>query len=135
VSIDALLSWTTAAVQAVTVRHDNREFGVSNYDLRRLLRFAVDVMTNYSDRPLKIAGRIGFLATAAGFGSLLWVLIQFCLTRSSPAGFPYLASVMTLFGGVQLICIGVLGEYLGRMHFRLMKRPSYFVAERIERGS
>jgi undecaprenyl-phosphate 4-deoxy-4-formamido-L-arabinose transferase len=72
---------------------------------------------------------IGFTFTLFGFGVLAWVLGRYIITGTSVPGFPFLASIITIFSGAQLFALGILGEYLARMHFRSMDRPPYVVGE------
>lgn len=131
VSLDALLSWSTSKFGSVTVPHHERADGSSNYTFRRLLRFALDVATGYSAVPLQIAMGLGLLTAVFGFGVLVFVVGRAVTTSASVPGFPFLASIIAVFSGVQLITIGIIGEYLARMHFRIMRKPSYVVAEQI----
>lgn len=131
VSLDALLSWSTSKFGSVTVPHHERTDGSSNYTFRRLLRFALDVATGYSAVPLQIAMGLGLLTAVFGFGVLVFVVGRAVTTSASVPGFPFLASIIAVFSGVQLITIGIIGEYLARMHFRIMRKPSYVVAEQI----
>jgi len=129
VSIDALLAWSTNSFKAVTVEHQERVFGKSNYSIRKLLRFALDTLTGYSTVPLRLASILGLATATAGiFLLLVFVLLPF-LRGVSVQGFPFLASTIILFSGIQLISLGVIGEYLARMHFRVMQKPEYVVIE------
>jgi glycosyltransferase involved in cell wall biosynthesis len=134
VNLDVLLSWGTTRFTAIEVAHAPRRTGKSNYGARRLTRFALDVFTGFSTFPLRIASLLG-LATA-GFGLVLlgWVLGRLVLTGHSTSGFPFLASALTIFSGVQLLMLGILGEYIGRMHFRVMRKPSYAIRATTDRG-
>jgi glycosyltransferase involved in cell wall biosynthesis len=127
VSIDVLLTWGTTRFAAVPVRHEPRLVGVSNYTLRKLIAHALNMMTGFSTLPLEIASLMGFAFTAFGILVLIYVVGRFLLQGGSVAGFPFLASVIAIFSGVQLFALGVIGEYLARMHFRMMDRPSYTV--------
>lgn len=129
VSIDALLSWSTSNFDSVPVEHHQRHSGRSNYNFRKLLRFALDTATGYSAVPLQVATTMGIAAALFGLGVLAWVLLRLAITGTSVAGFPFLASIITIFAGVQLVTLGIIGEYLARIHFRVMKKPSYFIAE------
>ena len=126
VSIDVLLTWATTRFAAVTVRFDPRFAGSSNYRLSSLLRFALDMTTGFSTKPLQLASLIGFLFTIFGMCVLLYVIGRYFVQGSVP-GFPFLASIIAIFSGAQLFALGVIGEYLARMHFRLMDRPAYVV--------
>lgn len=129
VMIDALLSWTTSDFDSINVRHDERVEGSSGYSLRRLLRFAVDATTGYSTLPLQVASLIGFATAALGLLSLIWVIGRPIVTGDSVSGFPFLASALAIFSGAQLVTLGILGEYISRIHFRIMKKPTYVIRE------
>lgn len=133
VSIDVLLTWATNRFTAVRVRHDARVAGRSGYGLRRLLTHATNLMTGFSVVPLQIASLLGFGFTLVGVGLLIYVLGRIAIEGGSVPGFPFLASVIVVFSGVQLFTLGVIGEYLARMHFRLMDRPTYAIRQQTER--
>jgi glycosyltransferase involved in cell wall biosynthesis len=126
VSIDVLLTWATTCFGATTVPFQQRHSGASNYTFAKLVRHALDMMTGFSTAPLQLASLIGFACTLFGIGIFLYVFIRYCLEGSVP-GFPFLASIIAIFSGAQLFALGVIGEYLARMHFRSMKRPAYVV--------
>ncbi len=133
ISIDVLLSWATNRITDVTVDFDQRSSGTSGYTLRRLTRHAVNMITGYSTRPLRWMSVFGLVFATFGFAMLLWVLVRFALGQADVAGFTFLAAAITLFSGVQLLSLGVLGEYIGRMHFRSMGKPPYAIREITER--
>jgi undecaprenyl-phosphate 4-deoxy-4-formamido-L-arabinose transferase len=129
VSIDTLLAWGTSRFDSVSVRHDVRKDGTSNYTFMKLVTHALNMMTGFTVLPLQIASYVGFAFTLFGIGVLAFVLIRYLLQGSAVAGFPFLASVIAIFSGAQLFALGVIGEYLSRMHFRLMDRPPYAIRE------
>jgi len=129
VSLDALLAWGNSRFGNISVRHDAREYGESNYSIRKLLRFSIDTITGYSTVPLQMASVLGFLTSLFGFGVLIYVVAIPLMSGQSVQGFPFLASTIAIFARVQLLTLGVLGEYLARMHFRIMRKPTYFIAE------
>ena len=129
VSIDVLLTWGTNRFSFARVRHEARRAGVSGYTLRRLVTHAMNMMTGFSTLPLQFASIVGFLFTIIGIGVLAYVVGRFFLLGGSVPGFPFLASIIALFSGAQLFALGIIGEYLARMHFRMMDRPSYVVRE------
>jgi glycosyltransferase involved in cell wall biosynthesis len=126
VSIDVLLTWATTRFGATTVVFRPRHSGSSNYTFTKLVRHALDMMTGFSTAPLQLASLIGFTCTLFGVGVFIYVFVRYCLEGSVP-GFPFLASIIAIFSGAQLFALGVIGEYLARMHFRSMKRPAYVV--------
>ena len=127
VSIDVLLTWGTARFAAIPVRHAPRTIGQSNYTFRKLLRHALNMMTGFSTMPLKLASLLGFVLTFFGAVILLFVVGRYLVQGASVPGFPFLASIIAIFSGAQLFTLGVIGEYLARMHFRMMDRPTYVV--------
>lgn len=124
VSIDVLLTWGTTRFSAVDVRNDPRLVGQSNYTFRKLVTHALNMMTGFSTWPLQVASLIGFGFTLFGLLILGLVIGRYLLFGSSVPGFPFLASVVAIFSGAQLFALGIIGEYLARMHFRSMGRPS-----------
>jgi glycosyltransferase involved in cell wall biosynthesis len=127
VSIDVLLTWSTTRFKAIPVRHDPRKVGVSNYTVRKLITHAMNMMTGFSTFPLQIASVVGFAFTVFGIGVLFFVLFRYMSDGSPVQGFPFLASIIAIFSGAQLFALGIIGEYLARMHFRMMDRPTYAV--------
>jgi undecaprenyl-phosphate 4-deoxy-4-formamido-L-arabinose transferase len=129
VSIDVLLTWGTARFTGVVVAHDKRHAGASNYTVRKLMVHALNMMTGFSTMPLQIASLVGFTFTIFGFVVLVYVVGRFLISGGSVPGFPFLASIIALFSGAQLFALGIIGEYLARVHFRLMNKPAYAVRE------
>ena len=130
VSIDVLLTWATTRFSATPVAFQPRHSGSSNYSFTKLVRHALDMMTGFSSAPLQLASLVGFTCTLFGLAVFIYVFIRYCLEGSVP-GFPFLASIIAIFSGAQLFALGVIGEYLARMHFRSMKRPAYVVRTKI----
>jgi hypothetical protein len=87
------------------------------------------MMTGFSVLPLQLASIIGFVFSFAGLVVLAYVLLRFMLYGSTVAGFPFLASIIAIFSGAQLFALGILGEYMARIHFRSLDRPTYTIAE------
>jgi len=135
ISIDALLNWATTRFDSVEVQHDARSLGRSNYNFWKLLRFMLDTATGYSTVPLRLATSLGLATVTLSLGVLVWVLGRPLITGESVPGFPFLAATIAIFSGVQLIVLGVLGQYIGRMHFRVMNKPTYTIADRTDRIS
>ncbi len=133
VAIDVLLTWGTGRFTATPVRHDPRRVGVSNYTFLKLARHALNMMTGFSTWPLQAASLLGFVSTLFGLGVLAYVLGRYLILGYSVAGFPFLASIVAIFSGAQMFALGVIGEYLARMHVRSMGRPYCVVRERVGR--
>jgi undecaprenyl-phosphate 4-deoxy-4-formamido-L-arabinose transferase len=131
ISIDVVLTWATTRFVAIQVRHDPRQAGISNYTFGMLFRHAMNMMTGFSILPLQLANLMGFLCTAFGGIILVFVVGRFLLYGTSVQGFTFLASIIVIFSGAQLLALGIIGEYLARIHFRMMERPTYTVREEI----
>lgn len=135
VSIDVLLTWATKRFGTISVQHKTRRFGRSNYTFYKLVTHALNMMTGFSTFPLQLASVIGFSFTIFGFCILVYVLVRFLLQGTPVPGFPFLASIVSLFSGVQLFTLGIIGEYLARMHFRIMDKPPYVIREIVNKDS
>ena len=132
VSVDSLLTWSTSTFCSIDVQHHPRLQGKSHYSFRKLVRFMIDTATGYSVVPLRLATTLGSIVTIFGFVMFLWVTIRPLLTGVTVPGFPLLAASLAIFSGTQLLVLGILGEYIGKMHFRVMNKPSYVIVDSSE---
>lgn len=130
VDIDALLAWGTSRFGSVRVRHMERGDGVSNYTFLSLVSHALDMTTAFSTLPLRVATFTGFGFMLFSVAVLVWVIGRYFLEEGSVPGFPFLASIIGLFAGAQLFAIGIMGEYLAKIHLRSMGYPAVVVRER-----
>lgn len=126
VIIDVLLSWGTTLFSSIHVDERPRQVGKSNYNFRKLYAQAVFILTGFSTAPLRFTSYLGFGFTLLGIVLFLYVLSAYMFAGSIP-GFPFLASVISVFSGVQMFALGILGEYLGRVFDRSMDRPTYVI--------
>jgi len=127
VSIDVLLTWGGARFTAIQVKHDPRTIGVSNYTLYALVVHALNMMTGFGTAPLQLASLLGFLFTMIGVVTFVFVIGSYLLHGSPVQGFPFLASAIAIFSGAQLFALGIIGEYLARIHARTLDRPSFTI--------
>ena len=127
VSIDVLLSWGTTNFAAVIVRHDPRKIGTSRYTFKKLSSHLFNMLTGFTTLPLQLASWLGFLFTIFGIGILIYVVGRYLLQGSKVPGFAFLASTIAIFSGVQLFTLGIIGEYLSRIHFRSMRKPPFVI--------
>jgi len=128
VIIDALLTWGTNSFGTVEINENERPIGRSNYSFIKLFQIAMLVLTGFSTLPLRIASSVGFIFTLFGGGILVYV-IALTLREGSIPGFPFLASIISIFSGVQLFTLGMFGEYLARIFNRSMNHPAYVIEE------
>jgi len=128
-SIDVLLSWSASRVANIQVDHKERKAGRSGYNFRKLFALAFNMLTGYSTLPLRIASVIGLSTSIMGLSMFLYVAIRRLLQTNYVPGFAFLASEIALFAGLQLFAIGVIGEYVARLHFRTMGKPPYVIRD------
>ncbi len=126
VQIDALLSWAATHFASVEIDEAPRAAGASNYSFGRLVKITLLILTNYTTIPLRIASILGFVFTILGIFVLLYVLVIYFTLGSIP-GFSFLVSIVTIFSGVQLFALGIIGEYLARLFERSSGRPPYVI--------
>ncbi len=126
VLVDVLLSWSTSRFGSVQVEESPRTTGKSNYNLFRLVRVSLLVLTSFTTLPLRLASILGFLFTFLGLVILLYVVITY-FTAGSVPGFPFQASIIAVFSGAQLFALGIMGEYLARMFERTGGRQAYTI--------
>ena len=129
VSIDVLLTYGTSRFAHVMVRQDSRMAGTSNYTVRKLAAHATNMITGFTTLPLRLASLVGLVFSALGAVMLAYVLLNFVINGGVVQGFAFIASAVAIFAGVQLFALGIIGEYLGRMHERTMGRPPYQVSK------
>jgi glycosyltransferase involved in cell wall biosynthesis len=127
VNIDVLLTWGTTRFKAIRVRHDVRRSGASNYTFWKLLTHSLNMLTGFTTTPLQWASVLGFAVTLLGMLLFAYVLLRYFMQGVRAPGFAFLASVIIIFSGAQLVTLGIIGEYLARVHLRLMDRPAYTV--------
>ena len=125
VYLDVLLTWATTSFASVSVRHQERADGTSGYTLGKLALHAVNMITSFSTLPLRIASLMGIATVAFGSVLLFYIVAQWMLGGNPVRGFTLLFSMLVIFSGVQLLSLGILGEYLARMYMRSMGRPPY----------
>lgn len=125
--LDVLLSWTTTGVARVDVEMDQRTQGRSGYTWGSLFTLAWDMMTGYSLVPLKLVTYLGLVSFLIGLSMFVVVLVQYALAGPDVVGWASLAAMTASFSGVIMLSLGIIGEYLGRLHFRSMQRPTYVV--------
>ena len=129
ISVDALLGWGTTRFASVEVSYASRDVGRSSYGFARRLRHAMLEVTGFTTLPLRIASLLGLVMTVFGLGVLAYVVLRYLIDGGEVPGFAFLASIISLFAGAQLLALGVIGEYLARVHERTMERPPYVVRE------
>ena len=123
------ISWIGYKQTFVNYHRDARIYGKTNYPLRKLLRFALDGITAFSDKPLKIASGLGIVAAIVSLLALVYALVAHFCFNSTITGWTSLILSVLFIGGVQLITIGIIGEYIARINNDVRNRPLYILEE------
>lgn len=129
VAVDVLLSWSGLPLHPVRCAYAPRAEGESGYTFRKLLRYLSDLLLGYTTAPLRLASYTGLLSVLVAIGIGIYAVVNWWLHGSVVPGFAFLALSTAAFAGVQLLALGVMGEYLGRLYFNSLGKPQYLVAE------
>ena len=130
--VRGMVSWVGFRQCQITYVRAQRAAGITKYPITKMLSFALDGMLSFSHVPLKLSSTMGFLVSALSFSLILYgVVIRLFFPARAIAGWASVFVAVLFLGGVQLICIGILGEYLGRMHDELKRRPLYICDEEV----
>ncbi len=123
------IAWTGFNQTSVLYKRDERYSGKTNYSYSKMFAFAFDGITSFSNIPLRLATYLGFLVSTISFGVILYTLYQKYFGYKVVQGWSSLMISILFIGGVQLICLGIIGEYLGRIMDNVKQRPLYIVKE------
>jgi glycosyltransferase involved in cell wall biosynthesis len=127
--IDGLLLQVTQRIGSITVRHDVRRAGESGYTLRRLIRLWLSAWLNFSVLPLRAATAVGVVTAIAGLAAFVFVVWLWLIDRGPAYGWGWVMATVLVFSGTQLVMLGLIGEYLGRMFLAVNQRPQSVVRE------
>lgn len=127
--INGLIAWYTIHVSRVEVRHQERPYGKSGYSFRGLLALSINMMTNFSILPLQIASLLGLLFASLGFLLGLYFIVKKLAFGISANGFTAVITSITFFSGLILFFLGIIGEYLGRIHLNINRMPQYSIRQ------
>jgi len=119
----------------IEVEHHTRGDGTSNYSIGKLFKFFLTSATSASVVPLRIATKIGYLALFISMSLLTVTISRRLIFGDVVTGFPFLASLIAATSGVQLLLLGILGQYIGHMHYRVIGMPSYIVLEETKQSN
>ena len=132
--IDGLILQITQRIGSLEVRHDERQAGTSGYTLRRLIRLWLSAWINFSVLPLRLASALGAALAALGIVFLAWVVSMWWSGKGPEAGWGWLMAGLLIFSGTQLVLLGLIGEYIGRMFLTVNQRPQSVVREVVRGG-
>ena len=125
VFLDGLLAWNTTRVGEVLVEHHPRAQGRSGYSISKLLGLALNLFTSFSVLPLRIASAAGVVVACGGLTAAVYYLARYIASDIHVPGYASTIMAIMVLGGTQLLAIGVMGEYLGRLHLNANGKPQY----------
>lgn len=125
--IDGLLAWHTNRIGEVEVQHNPRQQGATGYSVKKLITLTLNMLTNFSIGPLQVATVLGLIFSSLGFLIAAWFVFKFLIYDIPVPGFTSIIVSITLFSGVQMLTLGLIGEYLGRMHLNINSKPQYYI--------
>ncbi len=134
VAVDVLLSWAGAPIRSVRCEYSERAQGQSGYSVGKLVGYLLDLALGYSTAPLRLASWLGICSVVVAIAIAAYVLQNWVRHGSAVPGFAFIGLSVATFAGVQLLALGLIGEYLGRLYFNSLAKPQYLVAE-VERGN
>lgn len=124
-----LYCWIGFRKKDVLFDQEDRRYGESHWSLLKLTAFAIEGVTSFTTAPLRLATLMGFLTGTGAIVYLIYTLVKAIIYGDPVAGYPTLICVMLFLGAVQLLCLGIIGEYLGRVFNEAKHRPIYLVED------
>ena len=131
VYLDGLILSITRNISKISVIHNVRKFGKSNYTFFKLLNFGMQMITGFSVAPLRFASILGFCFSISGFIMALWLVLFKSVSGETPVGWTSLLVVILFLGGIQLVALGVIGEFLGRTYLAVNNYPQFSIRKTI----
>jgi glycosyltransferase involved in cell wall biosynthesis len=132
--IDGIILRITSNVGKIKVSHANRQFGKSNYTFWKLFSLWMNMFTNFSILPLRLSTILGFIFSIFGFILGIDAIIEKIYNPNVPLGYTSIVFIISIYAGVQLIAIGMIGEYLGRIFIAYNNKPQYSIRKSLKRG-
>ncbi|UWQ63108.1 glycosyltransferase family 2 protein [Leisingera caerulea] len=132
--IRGMFAWAGFKQIGLEYVRDARVAGETKYPFRAMLRFATDALTGFSTKPLKMATRLAFLSLYVTFLMAVYVFLSLVLYNTAP-GWASMLLAISFFSGIQLLTLGIMGEYIGRLYMESKQRPMYFLSEETGEGT
>ena len=124
-----MFAWIGFKKKEILFEQGDRLVGVSSWRFRDLLNLGIDGITSFTTAPLRFSTVVGFFISIVAFLYMCWVLIKAMIWSDPVAGYPSLMVVILFLGGIQLLSLGIIGEYLGRIFNEAKGRPVYIISE------
>lgn len=122
-----LFGWIGYKKKEILFNRENRQYGKTHWSYLNLISLAISGITSFTTAPLRLATIIGFIVGIGSIIYMIWIITKVLIWGDPVAGYPTLISVILFLGSIQLICIGIMGEYLGRIYNETKQRPNYLV--------
>ena len=132
--IDGLILRTTSNIGKLKVIHNERHAGKSNYTLRKLISLWLNMFTNFSIIPLRLSIIFGFLFSFIGFIIGIYAMVEKIFNPHVPLGYTSIVVIISIYAGIQLLAIGMVGEYLGRLFISNNRKPQYSIRKTFKKG-
>ncbi len=123
------IAWLGFRQTEVLFARDERKFGKTGYSLGKMLHFAMDGITSFSDKPLKLVTTLGFTISFVSFAIILYAIYSHFILNSTITGWTSMIISSMFIGGIQLVSVGIIGEYIGRINKNTINRPLYIIDE------
>jgi undecaprenyl-phosphate 4-deoxy-4-formamido-L-arabinose transferase len=133
--LDGLLAWNTQRIGEVPVEHHPRREGRSGYSVAKLLLLALNLFTNFSLLPLQLVSAVGLSVSFCGILGALYFLVRYLAADIGVPGYASTIVAVLMLGGVQLLSLGIIGEYLGRLHLNVNRKPQYVERHVLRQGT
>ncbi len=127
--VDGLILDVTRSITSIDIEHQARHEGEGNYNLRRSISLWMKMATSFSVLPLRLATYLGFALAGLSLAMIVFIVVQKFLHPEFPPGWSSLIATVLLIGGVQTLCIGMIGEYLGRTYLKLNRKPQFVIGD------
>ena len=124
-----IFAWVGFNTKYIEYENIQRVAGETKWNFWKLFLYAIDGIVNFTIAPLRLASYIGILVSAFGFIWMIFIVIKALVIGDPVAGYPSLVSIVCLLGGIQLVMVGIVGEYLGRTYMETKHRPNYIIKE------
>lgn len=124
-----IFSWVGFKIEYISFENRERSAGETSWSFWKLFNYSIDAIVNFSDAPLNIASFVGAFSCIASGITMLFIIVRALLFGDPTAGWPSLVTIILFIGGVQLLCIGIIGKYIGKIFMETKKRPVFIIKE------
>lgn len=124
-----LFSWVGFKTEYLSFENRERAVGKTSWSFWKLFNYSIDGIVNFSDAPLNIASFVGAFSCVASGIAMIYIIVRALLFGDTTSGWPSMVTIVLFIGGIQLLCLGIIGKYLGRIFLETKKRPVFIIKE------